>query len=619
MKKILTILFSLLVITLSGQNYKELIKNVPGKEKFPDASALNVFTKIDIQMDANGSFTKHIYYIKKILTYKGKTKYSDVKITYNANFEKIKLGECFAIRDNKKISLPKEATHDNQTYMSMYSPEYINQRQTVVNMPAIEPGDFIVMDYTVVSKPRAWFSGIEHFQEGNPYLHKELNITVPNAETLTYKFQKGKVNFSKKEVGNNTVYSWSANNVPLIKDENNTPSYMIIGRPVFYSSVANWNDAVPKLFTQFQQVNYNTDAVKKLLPKIITNDESNVIKLQKIYNYIEENFVFKYSLNDDKFTPQPVDKVLKQQYGSNKELMALFLAMAHEAGIDDVQPVFAISQTDVKETKTIPCREFISGIYAYYNGTLISFFVKNLPYGFAWLNKAYLLTNDKPVKILDYNFNTKNLVNKNVNIILNNDFSATATFVKELRGSQDYTVRRQFKDQTKKNRKIWFTSHISDKSITVTEGPEFINIQNLEANLKIKYKAHIDDYYTQQGKYLYMQLPEIESINLKLTGKQRANPYKINNPISFSEQYTFNKLPKGYTLIKPKKPIKYILKTGDKEMSFSVIAKINKGKLIVNREVNIPEVIVSKENYPKLYQFISTIQKPLNTVIFLKK
>lgn len=619
MKKLITILFSLLVLAVSGQNYKELIKNAPGKDKFPNASALNVFTKIDVRLNRDNSFSKHVYYIKKILTYKGKTKYSDVKITYNANFEKIDLGDCFAVRDNEKIPLPKEAYHDNQTYMSMYSPEYINQRQTVVNMPAIEPGDFIVMDYTVTSKPRAFFSGIEQFQEENPYLHKELTITAPASKKLTYQFPNGKVLFSKTEKGDSTIYSWEANNVPLIKDEINKPSYLIIGRPVFYSSDASWSEAAPKLFKQFNSVNYQTEAVKQLMPELTNSTKSNETKLQLIYNFIEKNFVFKYSMNDDRFVPQPADKMLKQQYGSDKELLALFLAMAKEAGVEGVQPVFVLSQTHVKEAREIPCRNFISGMGAYYKGTLLSFFVKDLPYGFALFEKAWLLTDDQPVKIINYQFNTKNYVAKQVDITLKDDFSATADFTKALRGMNDFKIRRQFKDETEKNRKIWFTSQINDKSISVTQGPEFVGIQNPEAVLTIKFKARIDDFYTKQDNYLYMQLPETEKVTLRLTGKGRENPYQISQSIRSTEHYTFDNIPKGYKLIKPKKPIIYSFKTGDEEMSFSVKATLKKGKLAVERIVYIPATIVSTADYPQFYQFISSIQKPLNTVVFLKR
>ena len=54
MKKLITIIFSFLILTAIGQDYKTLIKNVPGMDKFPDASAINVFTKIDITIKKDG-------------------------------------------------------------------------------------------------------------------------------------------------------------------------------------------------------------------------------------------------------------------------------------------------------------------------------------------------------------------------------------------------------------------------------------------------------------------------------------------------------------------------------------------------------------------------------------
>ena len=209
-------------------------------DKFPDASAINVFTKIDLTLQKDGSYARHIYFIKKILNYKGKIEYSDFKITYNANFEKVIIGNCFSVRDEKEIPLPKEATHDEGTYMTMNSPEYINERQTVINMPAVEPNDFIVLDYTIDGSGRNFFSGVEDFQEENPFLHKEFSITVPKSLTLTYRFNETKFKFSKTVISDNTLYKWSADNVPLIKDENNKPSFWIIGMPVFYSTQANW-------------------------------------------------------------------------------------------------------------------------------------------------------------------------------------------------------------------------------------------------------------------------------------------------------------------------------------------------------------------------------------------
>ena len=618
MKKLITIIFSFIALTSIGQDYKLLIKDVPGLEKYPDASVINVYTKVDVNIKKDNSYTKHIFFIKKILNYKGKVNFSDIKITYNANLEKVTIGNCFSVRDGKETPTPQEAQHDNGSYLSMYSPEYVNQRETVINMPAVEPNDFIVIEYTIEGIGRSFVSGDEVFQQENPYLHKELNISVPKSINLSYKYNEAKVKLIKSMKEDNNIYQFVADNIPMIKDENNKPSNWIIGSPVFYSTKASWTEAIPDLFKQFKSVNYETEAIKNLMPDLATSKASNEDKLRMIYGFIQQNFIFKYSLSEDDFTPQPVAKLFEQHFGSNKELTALFISMAKYAGIE-VKPIFAISQTDVKETKEIPCRNFITNLYAYYNGSIISLANKNAPYGYTWFEKAFLITDENPSKVIDYQFNTKDLYKEDVKININTDFSAKALFSKELKGDEDFGIRYQFKDETEKKRKIWFTSNIEDKSITVDEGPEFIDIQNLGANLKIKFGAHIDNFYTIQGNYLYMQLPETKKVNLQLTGKERENPYQIDNTISVTEKYVFDNLSKEYTVVKPLDKIEKTLKSDDGDMSFTITTAMENGKLTVYRKIFIPQTIISKEAYPAFYEFISTIQKPLNTVVFLQK
>ncbi len=622
MKKIISIIILVVFyISVSAQDYKEYIKNVPGQDKYPEASAINVITKIDVTLNEDGSFEKHVFYIKKILNYKGKRKYSDVKIDYNANYSTIDLGECFTVRDTNRVPLPKEAVHNNETFMTTLSPEYINQRQEVINFPTIEPGDFVVLNYTLKSKPQAYFSDYEHMMEENPYLEKDLTIKTPKDVKLKYSFDNDKIKFDKKEGNNQIIYSWKIENAPLIKNEKNKPSYLIIGSPIFYSTVDNWSDASKILFKEFNSTNYKTDEVKDLAKKITSGINDNNDKLISIYNYIDKNFVFKRSMTDDKFTPQPVKKVLEQKYGSNKELTALFIAIADEAGVNSCKPVFVLSDNSqyLKKIREIPCRNFISKIAVYNDEELISFNKKDFPYAFANTEKTYLIVDDESPQIVEYKYNKNILTDKTVNIKLNEDFSSDANFEIEYTGKNDYQIRRKFKNETEKRRKIWFTRGIEDKSITVNKGPEFINIQNLNKPLKIKFNASIANYYTKQNNYIYFKLPEPEDIDLTMTGLTRENPYQINNNIFIKETYIIDNLPKGYKVIKPKNDINKTYKDEKVEMKFNISSKLTGNKLVVVRTIHIPQAIISKNNYPKFYKFISNIQKPMNIMTFLKE
>ncbi len=617
MKKIIIILISIVFTGAFAQDYKELIKNVPGADKYPDASAINVFTKIDIDVTTDGTSKKHVYYVKKILTYKGKNEYSDVKLDYNANIETIELGECFSVRDGEKIAIPEEAIHDNGTYMTMYSPEYINERQKVVNFPAIEPNDFIVLNYTITRKPKDYFSGIEQIQEENPYLRKILTISVDENKELNISSPKG-VEFSNSKNNGKITYTWDVKDIPAIKDEKNNPSYSIIGLPIFYSLEKNWNDVANIYFKQFTSVDYNTKDVALLVKDYANSKMMNELKLKKIYAYIQDNFNFKYAYKEDGFAPEYPDKVLNQKFGSTKELTALFIAMAKAVNID-VKPVLLIWNTDIPECKTITCSDAVSQIFAYYNGTIIGFQSQYMPYGVTWFEKAFLIFNDNTGNLVDYSLDNESLISRTVNVKLNADFTADASFTKVLKGREDYKLRRNFKNETEKKRKIWFTSDISDKSVNVIGEPEFKNIENYNSNLEISFNAKINNYYKTQDNYIYLKLPEPQNVDIQLTGNERKNPFQINNTFSVTEKYTFENIPVGYEVIKPKSEIVNTYKDENVEMSFSISAKKENGNVIVYRKIFIPKSIVSKENYPKFAKFISEIQKPLNNMVFMSK
>ena len=617
MKKIFIVIFSMFFIGAFAQDYKEIIKNVPGTDKFPDASAINVFTKIEVNINANDSITKHVFYVKKVLNYKGKNKYSDVKLEYNANCETIKLGECFSVRDGKKISIPVEGIHDNGTYLSVYSPEYINQREKIVNFPAIEPNDFIVMDYTITSKPKMYFSGVEQMQESNPYIQKSFTITTDKKTNLYYANNE-KINFEKIVKGNKIIYSWKVKDIPLIKDEKNKPSFSVIGLPIFYSVMPNWETAAKSIFKKFNAVNYNIDAVKKEAQKFANLKMNNEVKLQKLYVYLQENYEFKYSLNDDGFVPQEASKVVAQKFGSSTELTALFIAMAKSLQID-VKAVLVLGGTDIKESKKISSTDFISGISAYYNGKLINFDNQYFPFGFAWYENANLIESDNLSKIINYKLDKVVSIGKNIDITINNDKTAKAKFKTIYKNQEDFRIRRGFINETEKKRKIWFTSDISDKSLNVTNGPIFTNIKDYTKDLEIEYSATINNYYNSQDKYIYFKLPEAKKVNLPMTGKTRTTPYQVKNTQHIKEVYVFKNAPAGYNVIKPKTETNTNYKDDKVKMSYKISSKKEGNNIVVTREIFIPKTIVSVENYHKFYTFISEMQKPLNNMVFLTK
>ena len=110
-------------VNLYPDRIDDLIKNVPGSEKYKDASAIHVFTGIEIEVKEDYSYAEHVFSIRKILNYKCKKEYSDVTLSYNADYEKIEPGKCFSIDPSgKRIPIPENQINDLNSSTSIVHP-----------------------------------------------------------------------------------------------------------------------------------------------------------------------------------------------------------------------------------------------------------------------------------------------------------------------------------------------------------------------------------------------------------------------------------------------------------------------------------------------------------------
>ncbi len=607
----------MLSYSIVAQDYKEFIKNVPGNEKFPDAAVINVYTKIAINLNADGSYTKKVFYIKKILTYKGKKQYADVKISYNANFATVELGDCFSVRNGKRMEIPKEGYHDNEGYMTFASPEFVNVREKVINFPAIEPGDFIVVNYTETNKPRLFFSGLQIMRTTYPFLNKEFSISTPKSIHLNYSFDESKVKFEKMETDDKKIYKWSVENMPMIKNEINKPSIIVLGYPVLYSVMDNWQEAANKVFKQYNSEDYNTEQVRKLSREITKGQKDEKGKLLSIYKYMQDNYLSKYSFADDGFKVNGPLKVIERKYGDNHDLTALFAALVKSAGVKIQTALFVAHNEDVKGFKDVPLLSYIDKMVLVYNGKLLAADNSYYPFGYIGKEEGFYIPENNKKEIKIYKYNIGKLVERKVVIDVDKDKMAMASFETTLRGRYDYNLRSEYKNETDKKRKIWFAYELEDRSMLMKSGPDFENLDNPDKDVKVRYSTLIQHFGLKQDKYFYFTLPEVQRVSMRIAGKTRENPYEISNSVSIYEEYIVKNLPANFKVIKPATPVYYSLKINGKQMFISVSYKIKDGNVLIIREVNIPKNIIPVADYKEFYSFAIKLKNPINKMVFV--
>ncbi|MCD6176734.1 MAG: DUF3857 domain-containing transglutaminase family protein [Candidatus Cloacimonetes bacterium] len=622
-KKIFTLLLIVLAFNLFADRIDEIINDVPGLNEYPDASALNVLTEIEIIVEEDFSSQRHIFYVKKILNYKGKKRYSDVKITYNADFEEVELGHCFAIdTEGSRIEIPENQIYDMNDTESIMSPNYINFREKIINFPQIEPGYFVVVDYTIINKRCEPVNGVEHLKETNPYLNKIFTIKFPKKFKLNYHHDKDIVNFTKKEEGKFDVYSWNVKNTVIYKEENNSPSLLISGTPIVFSFYKDWHELAVEKLSKLK--NIETDASITELAKTITeNCDDDESKVLTIYKYIAENFNEKKSyISEIDFTPEPLSEVFEKKFGSEKDLTALFIALLKSAGIKDVYPAVILSKnnrfSEIQEKYAV--NNFMDNICVFWNNDLFIPGNSYMPFAFTGNNEANILVGDDKYELIKYK--TENTVYErntfNYSVKKN---SAKIIVESESADNMNFRKRQMFLNMPDAQRKIWFNQSLGEKSAKLTDGPNFLNFDNINENLKMTYTLEYSDFLVDQKPYKYFKMLPL-NFSLDVTLNERDNDYQIFNKIFIRENFIIDisdiikKKEKIELLNSINKTTEFVI--NDRIAYFKMESKIEKTKIIINREIYIPECIVSNSMYSEFKQFILSIQNPINNMVFLK-
>ena len=336
-----------------------------------------------------------------------------------------------------------------------------------------------------------------------------------------------------------------------------------------------------------------------------------------------ENFNEKKSYTSEiDFTPEPLNDVFKKKFGSEKELVTLFIALLKIVEIEDVYPAVILSPNNrfSKVQEKYAVTDFMEKICVYWHGDLYSPGNSYMPFTFAAINEANVLVGNNKYELVKYA--TENSPNKEFlyDYFIDNN-SAKVEVKAHYSGSMNLQKRQMFLNMPDVQRKIWFNQLLGEKSAKLLDGPNFLNFDKIDENLKMTYTLEYSDFLVDQKPYKYFKLLS-SNFSLDVSLDERDNNYQISEKISIKDNFVIDisHLSKDSDKIELLNATNYIKEfiINDKTAYFKMEAKIDGDKIVVDRVISIPECIVPNNKYPEFKQFILSIKNPINNMIFLK-
>lgn len=607
--------------------FSEVVEVIKNNDKLPveydGLGAVDLVNNKKTTVYEDGSSEVHYFYVTQIISYEGKKKLSDIVINYDPIHETLVLGDMYTVtKDYKKISIPKNQNIEQDDELAIYSPSYVHNKNRIINFSQVEPGTYIITDYTIKTKYTYPLGGNDCFDTKIPSVDKTRIIDYPKSMELNYETVGDNIVEDKKVLGDRNIITFSSKNTKVLKREEEMPVDLLLDiNKVVYSFYKDWAEYGKEKIESMENIEI-TPKVKKLSDEIVGEAKGKSDKVAKIYSYVINNFTSKkiYLYQSD-FKPLNLDQIIYQKYGSKIDLNVLFIGLVRAQNISDIYPVIILDSYAESSPYQVkyPMNESINTVGAYIDGRIV---LLNNRYNYLDALDEKINYISEKNNYLPQIYENKMDYKKNKDYFCKlKDSGADIDVNLEFKGQRDFVLR-SFGGMLPAQRKNILDQQVGTSSTTIVGKTQFSDFMDYKEPMKMSYSLKTDNFVIDQDKYLYFMIPPVE-MDLGVSLDKRNHDYQIYDEISMREIFRID-LSQNKEILKSSEIINGLniireIKVGNRTAKYKFISKQDKNMVDITREIYIPVGIVKKEEYREFKDFVLDIKNPMRDKVFIKK
>ncbi len=633
MKKIDRLILFVLLICLpifSQQKIEEIIKNSPSSGKYPDASGAILYSFQHFKLGVEGFREEENLRILKIFNVHGREKFSDFRIPFDKEKEKIELimGRTYK-SDLSYVEVEKGAINDVTPPHLSEADIYSNLVHRIVSFPAVEPLKSLVIHYRKEGiEKEENIDGIVYFQTDEPVLKKELKIEIPKEKDLRYKVINLNADLKKELEGDWKIYTINVSDSPQIKSEEFMPPENEISSRVIFSSYKDWNEAVSLFSRSFYSAVQISEALKKFTEDLTKETKSNEDKIKKIYNFIARDIRnVELNFGEGGYIVHNAEKVFQNRYGDWKDKAVLFVTMLKIAGIDSF-PVLA-NRERIPIVKDVPTmKQFNTVLVAIperENYIFLSPFSSDTHFGYFIEGKDSegLLIKPGSSEFVKINcLDSKKSISKSEIIgRIDKNGNLNGKILVELSGLFDKMARKELKDKTSKELEIFFKESLNrlfedGKSISFN----LSDLKDIFEKVSVSQEFFAEKFALFQGNVILLNIPgtpyPFAGLPVAPRLSKRTYPFRIPDETEIIGEIKIT-VPEGFEPLYIPEGIDSKKDFG--EFQFSVSFDKAKSEIIVKKRFVLSKRDISLENYDDFKNIIDSLGIAKNKLILLEK
>ena len=332
------------ILALAGNTACEPAQLDPSPEPAVESSARLLESRKELEVKDAHTAVYRVKYRKAILTYNGKIREAEVKVDFNPSCQEAKLIRGTVI---SKTGQRQEISQDEINVMDAgwdaSAKRYTGGKILVANLPGVDIGSTIEVEFEMSNHGRPFLSGFESFQMQDDLAEKSFTLTAPASVGLHKKVTGTPGIVEEKESGadGRQELVWRAHNVKALPAEPQLPPEWLYMAGVGYF-IGDEKAYLRQVNEALLDRSTHSAKAAQLARDLVAKAANKLEAVQAIRDYVAKSI----RLAGPSFTDLPLtelsaaDTTLADGYGHAADRAILLHAMLMAAGF---RPEFVLA------------------------------------------------------------------------------------------------------------------------------------------------------------------------------------------------------------------------------------------------------------------------------------
>ncbi len=611
-----------------------LMKDAPGKEDYPEASAIFLYLQEMTDVAEDGSITTARNRLTRVLTLMGREEHSNPSFYYDTDRTTIDLLRGVTIRaTGREVPVEEDGINDITPAFLEGATLYANVLEKVISFPVAGPGstmDLQTVEHTVAAPDRS-FSAVEYMGDTDPILKAEFTLSYPpEAYSPTYATLPGRLGDARmSESATDGRLVFSAEDIPALVEEENMPPRSELLPGVIFSSYTSWDEPAAFMAGVFYPHVQTDSDIAARVAEVTSGATTDAERTEAIFLDVARNVRnVSLSLGLGGYEPNDASTVLANKYADTRDKAVLLVSMLRAAGID-AYPA-AVKQQRGGFVETVPTlKQFNRLFVAVPSAAGYDFLDPSLDdahYGYLrWGhgNTALVVRDNGSGELVEIPaFDpSDNLASKWMEIVIDADGGARVIAACDLSGYFDRFTRMSLKDATDSEESKAFDGYANvvsagAKSVERTHS----DLADLTMPVSVRQVIDAPDFAVPQGDMMIVRVPSFPfpfaSVNVYPTLAERKYPFEF--PCESETDLSVSiALPEGYEVVRLPDPVSSTSDIAD--MSIDCIWDETTHTVTWKANVVLKKMQVPTDVYAAFKAASDGIAAARNNLILLKK